>query len=874
VYQLERQLGRGGMATVFLAQDLKHKRPVALKVLHPELASALGPERFQREVELAARLQHPHILTVLDSGEAAGQLWFTMPFVDGESLRDRIGRERQLPVDEAVRIATETAKALDYAHRQGIIHRDIKPENILLTKDGDTLVADFGIARALTGGEERLTETGLAVGTPAYMSPEQAAGERQLDARTDVYALGSVLYEMLAGEPPFTGATAQAILAKRFQGEAPRMRGARPAVPAAVDEAIARALAPVAADRWASAAEFAKALGGAGTTGAATPASPAALVGSAPAGAATSPAATPPRRRRIPAGLALLLLGFLVGLGVLFAWRGNAHSGGGGARVIAVLPFENQGDSAHAYFADAITDEVRGKLTALPGLSVIAGASSGEYRGSSKSLLQIGNELGADYLLVAKVRWAPGANGALQVRVSPELVAFRDGKPTSQWQQTFDAALIDVFQVQADIAGQVAQALDLALTDSVSRGLAAKPTGNLPAYDAFLRGEEISTNQLTAAGQRRALVYYRQAIALDSNFAPAWAQLSRTLSFLHALDQPRPELAAEALAAADRAMALGPTLPQAHLARVGYALNVLNDPREALAAARRGLTVAQNDPVLVARMGSAFNQLGQMDSAVVYLRRSARLDPRSWQIAERLSQLLRSQRQIPEALREARRARALSPSNLQLIQSEITLQVVQGDLAGARATLKSAMASVELAPLLGYVATYGDLFWVLEAPEQQMLVTLSPAEFDGDRVNWGFALTQSWWLRGDQARTKAYADSTVAALEARLRGQKDPERQAILAVALAYAGRKAEALRNGEQAVAEVRRAGAVDLEPYVQHQLVRAYILTGEHEKALDVLEEVVQKPYDLTPGWLRIDPNFTPLRGNPRFERLVAAS
>jgi serine/threonine protein kinase len=191
------------MATVYLAQDLRHDRPVALKVLLPELAATLGRERFQREIHFAARLQHPHILTVLDSGEAAGQLWFTMPFVEGESLRDRLRRERQLPVDDALRIAVEAARALDYAHHRGVVHRDIKPENILLTEDGSTLVADFGIARAL-GGEDGLTQTGFAVGTPAYMSPEHAAGDRAIDARTDVYSAASVLYEMLAGEPPYT----------------------------------------------------------------------------------------------------------------------------------------------------------------------------------------------------------------------------------------------------------------------------------------------------------------------------------------------------------------------------------------------------------------------------------------------------------------------------------------------------------------------------------------------------------------------------------------------------------------------------------------------------------------------------------------------
>ena len=192
-YALERELGRGGMATVFLAQDLKHERPVALKVLHPELAASLGPERFLREIKLAARLQHPHILTVLDSGETAGRLWFTMPFVDGESLRARLARERQLPLEDALLIAREAAQALQYAHGQGVVHRDIKPENLLLTRDGNTLVADFGIARALTAGgrasrRSKLTETGLVVGTPAYMSPEQAAGDKAVDARTDVYS--------------------------------------------------------------------------------------------------------------------------------------------------------------------------------------------------------------------------------------------------------------------------------------------------------------------------------------------------------------------------------------------------------------------------------------------------------------------------------------------------------------------------------------------------------------------------------------------------------------------------------------------------------------------------------------------------------------
>ncbi len=210
------------MATVYLAHDLKHDRPVALKVLHSEMAASLGTQRFQREIRLVARLQHPHIMTVLDSGDAAGRLWFTMPYIEGESLRDRLQRERQLPMEDALRITLEAAQGLQYAHAHGVVHRDIKPENIWLTSDGSTLVADFGIARALDGEDSRLTETGLAIGTPDYMSPEQASADRVIDARTDVYALGSVLYEMLAGEPPFTGPTMQAIMARRLTEPAPR----------------------------------------------------------------------------------------------------------------------------------------------------------------------------------------------------------------------------------------------------------------------------------------------------------------------------------------------------------------------------------------------------------------------------------------------------------------------------------------------------------------------------------------------------------------------------------------------------------------------------------------------------------------------------
>ena len=259
-YAIVRRIGRGGMATVYLARDRKHDRDVAVKVLHPELAQSLGAERFLREINIAAQLTHPHILPLHDSGEAAGLLYFVMPFVVGESLRDRLTREKQLPVEDALRITCQVASALDYAHRHNVLHRDIKPENILL-EDGHAVLSDFGIARAIgSAAEGRLTSTGLTLGTPAYMSPEQAAGEQTLDGRSDLYSLASVLHEMLAGEPPFTGPTAQAMIAKRLSGPPPRIRAARPSVSATVEEALLRGLDPVPADRYSTVEQFRVAL--------------------------------------------------------------------------------------------------------------------------------------------------------------------------------------------------------------------------------------------------------------------------------------------------------------------------------------------------------------------------------------------------------------------------------------------------------------------------------------------------------------------------------------------------------------------------------------------------------------------------------------
>ena len=649
-YRIERELGRGGMATVYLANDLRHDRSVALKVLRPELAHVLGPDRFLREIRLCARLQHPHILGVHDSGEAGGQLWFTMPFVEGETLRSRLDREQQLPLDDALQITSEVADALSCAHQHGVIHRDIKPENILLSGN-HALVADFGIARALGGEEagkqvsgkgERLTETGMSLGTPHYMSPEQATGERELDQRTDVYSLGCVLYEMLTGEPPFTGPNAQSVLAKKLSSPAPHVRSSREVSPA-IDAVVTRALSRAAADRFRSTADFVRAL--------------------YEPGHATTPLVGPASKTRSGVrSLLALALGLLIGLGVLFAWpRDRFASVDPESQVkrVAVLPFDNLGGSDKEYFANGITDEVRGKLAGIPGLQVTARTSSSQYRHTAKSPQEIGRELGVDYLLTGTVRWNQEGDRS-RVRVSPELVQATSG--ATRWQQAFDAPLTDVFHVQANVAARVAHELGVAMGAAQRQHMAERPTSNLAAYDLYLRGRH-AWHQRTAEGLNQARYLLEQAIQLDPRFALAHSGLADVYVVLPLWrDLPPDQTYPRAKAAALRALSLDSTLaaPLATLADVNAMYEWDWD-----AAERRFLESIALDPnnanTYLWYTGDYLFAMSRGVEAVEKIRRARELDPLSVMINAAVGQDLYRIGRREEAKAQLRAVLSLDP---------------------------------------------------------------------------------------------------------------------------------------------------------------------------------------------------------------------
>jgi serine/threonine-protein kinase len=569
-YQLERELGQGGMAVVFLAQDLRHDRKVALKVLRPDLSAAIGADRFLREIKLAAGLTHPHILPVYDSGQAGELLFYVMPNMEGRSLRERLQRERQLSLPDALAITREVASALDYAHRHQVVHRDIKPENILL-HEGSAMVADFGIGKALSG-DGSLTQTGMVVGTPTYMSPEQASGEPSVDGRTDLYSLGCVLYEMLTGEPPFTGATPQAVIAKRFVSPIPKV-GVTRDVPGALDDALTRVLSRTPVDRFATGAQFIEALR---------------LVN----GVSGSAQATVPTGRTPPASAA--------------------------RKAIAVLPLANMSaDPENEYFSDGMTEEIINALAKVPGMQVASRTSCFAFKGKEVDVRQIGEKLGVSSVLEGSVRKV-----GTRVRITAQLISVADGYHL--WSETYDRQLEDVFAIQDEISHAIVDALKLRLGDDGGHLIA--PTKNIEAYTLYLKGRFVF-NKDTEPSTRKALDFFQQSLLQDPAYARSYAGIADCWTQL-ADDFVVPDDAyPRAKAAATRALQHDPDLVEA-ITSVGKVLCWYEwDFAGAERQLSRAVTLNDNNAEAHWGFGSVLPTVGRLAEAIEEMRKALVLDP-------------------------------------------------------------------------------------------------------------------------------------------------------------------------------------------------------------------------------------------------------
>ena len=629
-FVLERELGRGGMATVYLARETKHQRQVAIKVLHPEVSAAFGSDRFLREIGIAARLTHPHLVPLIDSGEADGVLYYVSAFVPGGSLRDRLARDGKLPIRDAVRIAQEVGAGLDFAHRAGFVHRDVKPENILFA-DGHALLADFGIARAtLDSNPQNVTDAGMVVGTPAYMSPEQAAGDRQLDATSDVYSLGCVVFEMIAGEPPFIASSPRQVMTKHLVDTPRRLRTLRPEVPASLDDAVHRALQKDPAARWPAVAEFAAALS--------------AGVDSAP------------RSRGFAAAV----------------------------RGIAVLPFVNASpEPENEYLSDGLTDELINALAKVEGIRVASRTSVFALKGKPQDVRAIGALLDSAYVLEGTVRRA-----ANQLRITAQLTSTEDGGLL--WSQRYDRRLDDVFAIQDEIAQTIVNTLRAGALGELLTPSAERHTPNVRAYSLFLRGR-FDMNLRTQAGVASAIRFFEQAIEEDPKYALAYTGLADSYALqLDYRSIPVHEGLDLAKKFARKAIELDDKLAEPH-ASLGWRYFIYDwDWDAATQEFRRSIDLDPRYAWSHQLYGFVLSSQGQHGDAIVEAHTAVELDPGSVSARRALGWQYYYARRWDQARFHLDRAIAMNPNSEETYRVLGHTLAVTGDYAEAERLLSEA----------------------------------------------------------------------------------------------------------------------------------------------------------------------------------------
>jgi len=646
-YTILREIGRGGMATVYLAQDRKHDRQVALKVLHPELAVTLGPERFLREIKVAARLSHPRIVSLHDSGKAGDYLYYVMPYIEGESLRQRLDREGALPVEEALEITRHVASALTYAHATGVVHRDIKPENVMLHQ-GEAVVTDFGIAKAVTsaGSEKSLTQTGSSVGTPAYMSPEQASGTAELDGRSDVYSLGCMLYEMLTGAHPYPATSVQAMLVRHLMDPVPSVRAARAEVPEGVDQALVKAMAKEPADRYDSAAEFAQALH-AGTT-------PTEV-------AAVGRAATNPKS-------------------------------------VAVLPFLDMSPQRdQGYFCEGIAEELINALMRVEALQVASRTSSFAYQ-KNEDIREIGRKLKVEHVLEGSVRKAGN-----RLRITAQLLKVSDGYQL--WSERYDRDLEDVFAIQDEIAQNIARALRVVISEG--KVIANAQTADVAAYDFYLKGRGFF-HQWRRKSLQFARQMFSRAIDIDPEYALAYAGVADCCSSLYTWFEADEENREEAERTSRKALELNPALAEAHSAR-GLALTI--GKRYDEARSEFDAAIKLNPKLFEAHYfyGRALFLQGKLEEAAQRFEEASRVRPEDFQAPALLASIYKGLGRAEEAEELGRRNLERIEKHLEMYPEDARafyfgagLAFSHGQRARAAAWVQRALAIDPEDPLILY----------------------------------------------------------------------------------------------------------------------------------------------------------------------------
>jgi eukaryotic-like serine/threonine-protein kinase len=869
-YKILEKLGEGGMGVVYKAQDTTLDRLVALKFL-PSHASVNEETkaRFLQEAKAAAALNHNNICTIYGVEEGDSKMFIVMEYVDGGTLHDRLPFARP---DDAISTAIQIGEALQEAHSKGIVHRDIKADNIMLTSKGQVKVMDFGLAKLR--GSLKLTRSSSTVGTLAYMAPEQIQGG-EVDARSDIFAFGVLLFEMLTGTLPFRGEHEAAMMYSILNEEPSSIRNHKPDISSACERILEKALEKNPEERYQSAADMVADLKRwkRDTTGVHRPttqqvqkpefAQPA-VEHAMRKSEHTFSFSKKSLRLSVIAGILAVVI---AGLFLFHPWTQKSTD----RKTLVVLPFENQSDASREYFSDGITEEITTRLSGLSGLGVIARSSARTYKGSKKSVKDIGNELGVQYVLEGTVQWS-----GQQVRVIPELINVSSG--LQAWSQTFDASVSDAFSLQSSIASKVAEALDVKLLKPEAVSLEQKLTTNAQAYDYYLQGIEYSTRSISRSDNEIAEDLFQRAIQADPSFAAAYAQLSTVHSnmywFFYDRTQSRVD---EARRTAEKALVLDPNLPEAHAAMGWYYYHGLLDYTNSLKEFSAALDLRPGNSDVYYGMASVYRRQGRMTEAIEAFQKAVKGNPRVADLVRQLGETMTLARQYAKADEAYGRSLALAP-DIQTVYAEKARNLIlwKGDIPAAVDLIKQGRlyGSVKEDKSLD-VDAYAIATMTGKLAEAEQIVNSMAGDGVSDQFLYrpkSLLLAEVAFLQGNSAKAHRYFEEARRKLEMDAQSKPNDERiHSALGIAYAGLGRKEDAIGEGQRGVNLLPVEKEAWRGTFRLADLAQILAMTGNQDKAIDLLKRLLSIPSEFSATSIRLDPRWNSLHGTKRFEELI---
>ena len=881
-YTIVEKLGEGGMGVVYKAQDTKLDRFVALKFLPAHVAkSEQEKSRFFQEAKSASALNHPNVCTIYGIDEVEGpdgtsQQFIEMELVDGMTLRDKVASSSPLNIKQVVDYGIQIGEALQEAHSKGIIHRDIKSENIMVNSKNQIKVMDFGLAKLK--GSLKLTRTSSTIGTLAYMSPEQIQGI-EADTRSDIFSYGVVLFEMTTGKMPFRGEHEAAVMYSIVNEEPEPASKFRNDIPEELFHILKKSLEKDPEDRYQSMSEIIvdlRRLKKESTRVFRTQEHP--LPKQAPskiAAASSSRGINDFMKKKYI--IAIIAVAVIISLFIARNSLLSVFIGGDDKKIIVVLPFENLGPADKDYFVDGMTDEVTSRLSGLSGLKVIARSSAVQYKKTTKTLKQIGEELGVNYVLQGTVRWET-VDGKTNVRVNPTLIRVED--ETQAWSESIESVLSSAFKLQSDIASRVAGAMNIALAKNEHNSLTTSLTENSEAYDNYLQAVEYADRSVAKSDQEIAIKLFTKAVRLDPKFAAAYARLGKAhASFYWFFYDRTSNRIAMAREAAEKAIELAPELSEAHEAMGWFHYHTKLDYTNALKEFDLALKYRPNNAQVHYGIAAVMRRQGNLQGSIDAFKRSIEANPRASDILRQLGETVTLMRKYEEADSYQDRSLELAPDIIVTYWDKIkNLLLWKGDLSAAHSILTEARRAGKMEETEFSIDYMEFLVNQAEGKYDAAISVMTAANTDA-LLNTQFSFVPTVLLRarleefrGNQQLAKKYYDSSVVFLKKKLQLNADDER-VYSALGIAYAG-----LGNKDMAFQYGKRG--VDMLPIEKEawrgsfrllELAEIYVMIGEHEKALDLLERLMTIPSELSPAYLKLDPTWRPLKNNKRFQKLV---